>query len=325
MAARLARRTCGRRMALVRPCCELCTAPTGSLRPWTAPSPFWKATAAIADAASMWLRAATSDPSATAAGSQVCMSRRDSRAMPSHIGWYESTDSASMACVTASMPVHAVSVGGRESVRSGSAITWICAVQPGCATQNLTLRLVSVYIAAESISAPVPAVVGMRTSGGQLISSTGGRVHSSSSRLLPDPATIAIDLPASRPLPPPTATKPSAACSRYAAAPATMLRSVGLASTSPKRRGCRPAAASESKSPPTTGLPLKPLSATRSGRFEPRSRSLAGSSAARPAPNVTGTGKAQSAATLERPRLLFGNSARRDEIARCMKSVWWRG
>jgi len=184
-----------------------------------------------------------------------------------------------------------------------------------------------------------PAVVGMRTSGGQLISSTGGRVHSSSSRLLPDPATIAIDLPASRPLPPPTATKPSAACSRYAAAPATMLRSVGLASTSPKRRGCRPAAASESKSPPTTGVPagagkeegtgmaergskavpdargrgapLKPLSATRSGRFEPRSRSLAGSSAARPAPNVTGTGKAQSAATLERPRLLFGNSARR--------------
>ena len=196
-----------------------------------------------------------------------------------------------------------------------------------------------------------PAVVGMRTSGGQLISSTGGRVHSSSSRLLPDPATIAIDLPASRPLPPPTATKLSAACSRYAAAPATMLRSVGLASTSPKRRGCRPAAASESKSPPTTGVPagagkeegtgmaergskavpdargrgapLKPLSATRSGRFEPRSRSLAGSSAARPAPNVTGTGKAQSAATLERPRLLFGNSARRDEIALCMKSVWW--
>mmetsp|Transcript_36655 Transcript_36655/g.121426 ORF Transcript_36655/g.121426 Transcript_36655/m.121426 type:complete len:268 (-) Transcript_36655:299-1102(-) len=105
MAARLARRTCGRRMALVRPCCELCTAPTGSLRPWTAPSPFWKATAAIADAASMWLRAATSDPSATAAGSQVCMSRRDSRAMPSHIGWYVSTDSASMACVTRTGPL----------------------------------------------------------------------------------------------------------------------------------------------------------------------------------------------------------------------------
>mmetsp|Transcript_102239 Transcript_102239/g.318454 ORF Transcript_102239/g.318454 Transcript_102239/m.318454 type:complete len:239 (-) Transcript_102239:99-815(-) len=207
-----------------------------------------------------------------------------------------------MAWVSASIPVQAVRLGGNDTVSSGSAMTETR--QAGCVAQRLTCAAVSVNMEAAFISAPVPAVVGIATTGGmpRLASPSaigptpggGSRTHSKAGSGTPVRATIAMHLPPSRALPPPRATRPSAPWSRKASAPTSMSVSVGLARTPAKRRGDRPAPASSARTPLQRPLSASPRSVTSRGRVEPRSRRTELSSLTRPAPKRTGTGKSQS-------------------------------
>ena len=64
------------------------------------------------------------------------------------------------------MPVQAVSDGGKPAVISGSSRVNE-GFNRGCHTQNFIPRSAWVTMAVLSVSAPVPAVVGMQISGGK--------------------------------------------------------------------------------------------------------------------------------------------------------------
>ena len=115
-------------------------------------------------AASMCARAPRSPPSSTAGRNQRWISRIASVAMPSASGWKPGAHSASRLCESASNPVQAVSVRGRPSVSSGSAITWPGSMR-GWNTMHLVWSASLVITAARPTSEPVPAVVGIATTG----------------------------------------------------------------------------------------------------------------------------------------------------------------
>ena len=109
------------------------------------------------------------------------------------------------------MPVPAVSLGGRPTVSSGSAIT-IAASSSGWKITFLVCVASSVITDARPVSEPVPAVVGTAMVG--RIPAGLARVHqspiSSKSHIgRVWPAMKAIALAASRPEPPPQAITPS--------------------------------------------------------------------------------------------------------------------
>ena len=68
-----------------------------------------------------------------------------------------------MACTMASTPVQAVSADGKPKVISGSSSV-SDGFRSGCQTQSFMPRSVWVIIAVLSVSAPVPAVLGMQIS-----------------------------------------------------------------------------------------------------------------------------------------------------------------
>ena len=111
----------------------------------------------------MCQRASPSVPSATARSMNRVARATPSRAMASAGGFTRGARKVSMQCVRASIPVAAVRPRGRPSVRSGSqmatrGIMW--------GARNASFRPSrSVSRAARPTSLPVPAVVGMATTG----------------------------------------------------------------------------------------------------------------------------------------------------------------
>lgn len=86
----------------------------------TQPRPFWKAMAPCIDALMRFRRASRSLPSLVARSMWAQARSRPSRPMPSAGGLNAADMKVSMQCAMASMPVAAVSLGGRPSVSSGS-------------------------------------------------------------------------------------------------------------------------------------------------------------------------------------------------------------
>ena len=72
-----------------------------------------------------------------------------------------------MACTMASIPVQAVNAAGNPNVISGSNNVRE-GLSSGCHTHNFMHRSECVTIAVLSVSAPVPAVVGMQISFGKM-------------------------------------------------------------------------------------------------------------------------------------------------------------
>ena len=92
------------------------------LRLCTQPRPFWNAIAPCMLALIMLQRASRSLPSRVARSMCAQARSRPSSAMPSAGGLTAGAMKVSMQCAIASMPVAAVSAGGRPSVSSGSQI-----------------------------------------------------------------------------------------------------------------------------------------------------------------------------------------------------------
>jgi hypothetical protein len=87
-----------------------------------------------------------------------------SRALASVSGWAPTETKASMAWVRASMPVAAVTAGGISSITLASS-TAISGMMFGSIITSFTWRSLSIITALLVISAAVPAVVLMATSG----------------------------------------------------------------------------------------------------------------------------------------------------------------
>jgi hypothetical protein len=130
-----------------------------------APSPFWKAIAPSIAAIIMSVRACRFPGSRTATGSDRAARRTASSATASASGWKPAATYASRPWVKASIPVAAVSRGGRSTVSSGSQIA-TRGMRNGL--KMTVLRPVSGSVATPErpTSDPVPAVVGIATSGG---------------------------------------------------------------------------------------------------------------------------------------------------------------
>ena len=137
---------------------------------------------------------------------------------------------ASIACVSASMPVVAVVRGGRPTVSPGSRMAY-----SGMSLRSMSAYLwcvsLSVMTAAIVVSLPVPDVVGMATMGGTVLPTR--MTPAISSQLFFGQATrAAAPFVASIGLPPPRATKPLQPVSVYCVRIFSTVFTEGLASTS---------------------------------------------------------------------------------------------
>ena len=191
-----------------------------------------------------------------------------------------------MAWVIASAPVQAVRCGGSPTVSSGSRSA-SDGFSPGWQIQNFMPLPVWVIIAVLSVSAPVPAVVGMVTRCGNGWSgpiSAGGASHSKSHRSISLRAVRQIALPPSMALPPPMAMTASWPPDRNAALPAAISVSLGFGEISENRPAFMPAAARIDIRPETNGSPALPLSVTTSGARMPSPAHCTPISASRPGP-----------------------------------------
>src|SRR5512143_672299 len=153
-------------MPFASPWCRSATVDSACAQLWTAPRSFWNAIAPIIELISMSLRACRSWPSRTASGSARAAMRTPSSAIPSQSGWYSGDRYDSTLCVSASMPVAAVTDAGRSSVSSGSANTHF-ARSFGEKTIFFTCVVSSDTTLERPTSEPVPAVVGSATKYGR--------------------------------------------------------------------------------------------------------------------------------------------------------------
>ncbi len=120
-AGALKRITAGRNIAFSVPWCSLgFTPPSEWLSECTQPSPFWKASAPCTDVLIIISRASRSWPSRVARSMCAQPRASPSSAMPSAGGLKGGAMKVSMQCASASMPVAAVSRGGKPRVSSGS-------------------------------------------------------------------------------------------------------------------------------------------------------------------------------------------------------------
>ena len=120
-ACALNRTTAGRNMAFKVPWCRRgSTPPRLWLSEWTQPRPFWNAIAPSIEALIRLNRASRSLPLRVARSMLAQPRSSPSSAMPSAGGLIAADMKVSMQCAMASMPVAAVSLGGRPSVSSGS-------------------------------------------------------------------------------------------------------------------------------------------------------------------------------------------------------------
>ena len=186
------------------------------------------------------------------------------------------------------MPVPAVSLAGRPTVSSGSAIT-SCGIIFGWKITFLVWVSALLMTEARPVSEPVPAVVGTAIDG--WMPAGLARVYQSpisskshSGRVWP--AMKAMALPVSMPEPPPHAMTPSCL-------PARSTRTPGLDFTSLNTATSMPAFRNESVALEIIGSLAKPGSVTSSGRLRPTALQASGSSRMRPAPKRMEVGKLQ--------------------------------
>ncbi|MEZ4505263.1 MAG: hypothetical protein R2848_05170 [Thermomicrobiales bacterium] len=139
------------------------------------------------------------------------------KARPSLIGVPRVQVYASMAWVSASIPVEAVSRGGKPSVSPGSTMAILGAIAQS-RRETLICRVVSLTTELRVTSLPVPAVVGMAMSGRGGSTNVRGATQSSAVPLLV--ARPAAALARSIGLPPPIATIASAPVARASSAAA---------------------------------------------------------------------------------------------------------
>ena len=184
------------------------------------------------------------------------------------------------------MPVAAVNLGGSPSVSSGSRIA-VRGIIRGWKMIFLVWVTSSVITPARPTSLPVPAVVGMATTGA--IPSPRARVHQSptsskSHKGRSWPAMKATTLPQSNALPPPSATTPSWPPAANARTPASTLPATGFGRTSVNRPPSRPPARRISSRAGVTGRAASPGSVTTSGRAMPACSQARAALARLPAP-----------------------------------------
>ena len=189
-----------------------------------------------------------------------------------------------MACVIASAPVHAVRVFGRPSVSSGSRSA-SDGDSSGCQMQNFMPFSTCVIIAVLSVSAPVPAVVGIVISLGKAAAISGvGCSYSKSHKSIWLFAVRQIALPPSMALPPPMAMMASWRPSMNMLRPALISSSRGFGEISEKMPEGMPASARHDVSLSIKGRPRLPRSVTINGLETPMARHFAPISASRPGP-----------------------------------------
>ena len=148
-----------------------------------------------------------------------------------------------------------------------------------------------------SVSAPVPAVVGIVISFGNAFSLAifgAGCSNSKSQRSKLLLAVKQIALPPSIALPPPIAIIASCRPSRNAARPKLISESIGLGEISQNSADFTPASARNVCRRETNSRLRLPRSVTTSGFFMPSPKHLCPISANRPGPYAIGTGKPQS-------------------------------
>ena len=170
------------------------------------------------------------------------------------------------------MPVAAVIFGGRPTVSSGSRMTTAGSIF-AWKMMRLTCSRSSVMTEARPTSEPVPAVVGMATTGAMPATFTRRWLSPTSSKSQSGrswPAIKAIALAASSAEPPPNAMTPSWPPALNAATPSSTFLPVGLPLMAWNRPASRPAERHESSSFTVIGNAASPGSVTSSGRFMPR-------------------------------------------------------
>ena len=213
-ACALKRITAGSRIALSVPWCRRGAMPPSEwLRLCTQPRPFWNASAPCIEALIMFRRASRSPGVAVARSMWRQARRRPSSAMPSAGGLKAGAMKVSMQCAIASMPVAAVSIGGRPSVSSGS---HSATRGTRCGESTPTLRPSSrISTAPRPTSLPVPAVVGTAITGA-VAAVMRATPPSMAAKDFSGPSCVAhTATPLARSIgePPPTATMPSQRCS----------------------------------------------------------------------------------------------------------------
>src|SRR6185503_1625541 len=146
-------------------------------------------------------------------------------------------------------------------------------------------------------SLPVPAVVGRVMIGGRPAGTwrPPSILSSSSSNESEQRARSAISLPASIGEPPPRLITPSAWCAFSAAAPASMLASVGFGSTPSKTCAAIPACSSERVMSAASPALTTPVSVTKSALVTPIARASSPVRLRSPAPKTMRVGKLQTA------------------------------
>ena len=197
-----------------------------------------------------------------------------------------------MLCVSASMPVAAVTAAGSASVSSGSAKTAWARIF-GLKTVRLWCVSFSDTTAERPTSEPVPEVVGSATNGGS--GCTMGRTCGWSqtySRMSPScvaarPTTLATSSAA----PPPKPMTASAPCALKAAAPAMTWAQVGLPCTPSYTATCKPPRCPRNSA--ITGSLASARSVTTSGRRTPWASRCSATRRRAPAPKWIVVGKAK--------------------------------
>src|SRR5512134_1768552 len=195
-----------------------------------------------------------------------------------------------MLCVSASMPVAAVTGAGSASVSSGSANTAL-ASSFGLNTERLTCVSSSPTTAERPTSLPVPEVVGSATKCGSscTIGRTRGWSHTYSITSPSCTAISATTLATSSAAPPPKPITASARCALKAAAPAMTWLAVGLPNTPSNTSASRPCRCERNSA--SSGSFAKARSVTISGRRMPCSFRCAATSVRAPAPKWIVVGK----------------------------------
>ena len=124
------------------------------------------------------------------------------------VGFAGSEKNPSRQCDNASIPVAAISRGGKVRARSGSQIA-TRGTRRGLRVPTAGLRGLSCRAATGELSLPVPTVVGMATSGATWRPIRSGLPCMSAAEAGPPPASAATNFAVSSTEPPPRATIPS--------------------------------------------------------------------------------------------------------------------
>ena len=253
---------------------------------------FENAAPAMSEPSARFVRASVSPPFAQATGRFAAISWMAFTANASLTGFFWMDVYASMACVSASMPVVAVSFGGSEAVSAGSRMA-ACGTSLYEVNDSLACAFVSATTATSVTSLPVPAVVGTAMNGGR------------SAFNISEPCNVAKSTPlhandAAAPFvvsmtePPPMATKPSQPRWPYSCATSFTTSIEESGGTWSNTSYGTPAASSTSVSFAATPSFMSPASVMTSGCFTPRDANSSGSLSSACAPHTIFVGQKNS-------------------------------